>query len=236
MSADSVAFVLRWPLAMSKQLTIDDIKTALTLSDFDGHAAHLMMAPIPRLNQRPPERSGDVRLGGVLLLLYCLQDELHLILTRRRADLQSHAGQVSFPGGRNEPSETLLDTALRETHEEIGIRPEMLTVLGELTPLYIFPSDFEVHPYVAWFSNGEQPRFIANEDEVAQIIEVPIRLLLDPAARTEEMWTIRGYELLVPFFAVHDEKVWGATAMMLSEFLERLRTLPSLEGSASDLH
>jgi 8-oxo-dGTP pyrophosphatase MutT (NUDIX family) len=164
----------------------------------------------------------------VLVLLYCRDSELYVILTRRRDDLQSHAGQVSFPGGRNEAPETLLATALRETHEEVGINPQMLEVLGELTPLYIFPSDYEVHPFVAWYSNGDQPKFAPNLDEVAEIIEVPLRRLLEPATFQEEMWTIRGYELLVPFFCVNGHKIWGATAMMLSEFVERLRSLPNL--------
>jgi 8-oxo-dGTP pyrophosphatase MutT (NUDIX family) len=220
---------------MSKQITIEDIEAALSLSDFDGRSAHMKMAPVPRLNQRPPDRDGDARLGGVLLLLYCQYNELYLILTRRREDLPSHAGQVSFPGGRKEPSETLLATALRETHEEVGIAPEGLTILGKLTPLYIFPSDYEVHPFVAWYSNGERPAFVASEQEVAQIIEVPVSHLLDPAIRTEELWTIRGYELMVPFFDVENHKVWGATAMMLSEFLERLRALPGMNGANASL-
>jgi len=216
---------------MCDQITIEGIEAALAMVDFDGTSAHLKMAPIPRLSQRPPDRSGDARLGGVLLLLYCLENELHLVLTRRREDLPSHAGQISFPGGRREQSETLVETALRETCEEVGICPEKLTVLGRLTPLYIYPSDYEVHPYVAWYVNGERPTFSPSPDEVAQIIEVPVRLLLDPDLRTEEMWTIRGYELLVPFFAIEEHKVWGATAMMLSEFLERLRAHKGPGGS-----
>jgi 8-oxo-dGTP pyrophosphatase MutT (NUDIX family) len=206
---------------------IRDIQRALMLRDFDGVDAHMMMAPVPRLNRRPEEKPGQARLGGVLLLLYCHRDELYLILTRRRDDLQSHAGQVSFPGGRKEAAESLEMTALRETYEEIGIRPESVTILGQLTSLYIFPSDFEVHPYVAWYSNGDRPRFTPNYDEVAEIIEVPVSHLLNPTNRKEEMWTIRGYDLMVPFFEVDGHKVWGATAMMLSEFVGRLRALDS---------
>ncbi len=102
-----------------------------------------------------------------------------------------------------------------------------MTLLGQLTPLYIFPSDFEVHPYVAWYHNGERPSFVANQNEVAELIDTPLRHLLDPANRKEERWTIQGYELAVPFFAIEEHKVWGATAMMLSEFLERLRATSS---------
>jgi 8-oxo-dGTP pyrophosphatase MutT (NUDIX family) len=210
-------------LPMTLPLQIRDIKKALNLRDFDGVAAHLKMAPVPRLNRRPTDKSGQARLGGVLLLLYCDQGELYLILTRRRDDLQSHAGQVSFPGGRRESTETLEATALRETHEEIGVRPEAVTILGQLTPLYIFPSDFEVHPYVAWYNDGKRPVFSPSDEEVAEIIEAPVSHLLDPNSRGEEMWNIRGYDLMVPFFEVAGHKVWGATAMMLSEFLDRLR-------------
>jgi 8-oxo-dGTP pyrophosphatase MutT (NUDIX family) len=156
-------------------------------------------------------------------MIYTRGGQPHLLLTRRRDDLQSHAGQVSFPGGRNEASETLLATAIRETFEEVGVKADSLTILGKLTPLYISPSDFEVHPYVACHSNGQAPVFTPNPNEVSQIIEAPLSQLMDPATIKKEMWTIRGYELLVPFFAVQEHKVWGATAMMISELLARLR-------------
>jgi 8-oxo-dGTP pyrophosphatase MutT (NUDIX family) len=132
--------------------SINDVVDSLKLPDFDATSAQQKMAPVPRMSRRPADKSGDARLGGVLVLLYCRDSELYVILTRRRDDLQSHAGQVSFPGGRNEAPETLLATALRETHEEVGINPQMLGVLGELTPLYIFPSDYEVHPFVGCLS------------------------------------------------------------------------------------
>ncbi len=206
---------------------INEIEKALNLFSFDVSSAHRKMSPVPRHSRRPDEKAGQARLGGVLLLLYRRDNEFHLILTQRKDDLQSHAGQVSFPGGRNEESESLMATALREAQEEIGINPQMVSILGELSPIYIFPSDFEVHPFVGWYNNGKQPNFFPNHNEVAEIIEVPLAQLLDPANRKEEKWTIQGYELLVPFFLVKGHKVWGATAMMLSEFLERLRALNS---------
>ena len=181
------------------------------------------MVPVPRGNVRPPEMSGQARQGGVLVLIFEKNGQSHLLLTRRRDDLQQHAGQISFPGGRREDGETLRETALREAHEEVGIRPAEVQVLGELTSLYIMPSDFEVHPFVAWHTG--QPTYIIQVDEVAEILEVPISFLLDPTHRHEEPWEIRGYELQVPFYLVGEHKVWGATAMMLSEFLERLRVL-----------
>jgi 8-oxo-dGTP pyrophosphatase MutT (NUDIX family) len=204
-------------------VTLEDVQQALTLPRFDGLAAQRQMMPMPRRG-RPLAKAGQARLGGVLLLLYYQAGELCLVLTRRRDDLPSHAGQISFPGGRHEPPETLLMTALRETYEEIGVQAAELSVLGELTPLYIPPSDYEVHPFVAWYKNGRQPVFSPHTREVAEILEVPLSHLLDPATRVEETWQLHGYKVVVPFFAVQEHKVWGATAMMLSEFLARLRT------------
>ncbi|MCB8943582.1 MAG: CoA pyrophosphatase [Ardenticatenaceae bacterium] len=206
-------------------ITLQTVQQALHLEAFDGRSAQLKMAPILRQNIRPPESPGQPRIGSVLILLYCQLDELHLVLTRRRDDMRSHAGQISFPGGKREPNEALPATALRETHEEIGVPAHQLTILGQLTPLYIMPSDFEVYPFVAWHVNGKRPSFHPATTEVAEIIEAPLSQMLDPATRREEMWQLRGHDLLVPFFHIGPHKVWGATAMMMSEFLERIRTV-----------
>jgi len=206
---------------MSRFSSPFEIQQALALQDFDPLKAQLKMAPRPRITVRAPETPGNPRQGGVLILLYERLGQTCLVLTRRRDDLQSHAGQISFPGGRRESGETLQTTAIREAHEEIGIHPAELELLGRLSSLYIPPSDYEVHPFVAWYRNG-RPTFIPQESEVAEILEVPLSHLLDPAARLQEKWEIRGFELDVPFYLVSGHKVWGATAMMLSEFLCRL--------------
>lgn len=214
-------------MAKDSLFSISDVQQALLLSDFDALKAQMMMTPTSRAIRRPAERTGEARLGGVLALLYYKNDELYLVLTRRRDDLNSHAGQISFPGGRREGEETLLMTALRETEEEIGIAPGSLEVLGHLTTLYIPPSDYKVHPYVAWYNNGGQPSFFPSADEVAEIIEVPLRHFLDPAVRCEEPWEFRGNLISVPYYRVGSYKIWGATAMMISEFIERLRLIVS---------
>lgn len=206
-------------------VTINDVHRALALPDFDGQTAQLNMMPQFRTMLRPMERAGPPRLGSVLVLLYCHQGELHVLLTRRRDDMNNHAGQVSFPGGRRDEGETFLQTALREAEEEVGIRPSTLTILGQLTPIYILPSDFEVYPYVAWRADEQRPEFARNVTEVAELLEVPLTHLLDPATRQEEPWNIRGFEMMVPFYHVAGHKVWGATAMMLSELLQRLRAV-----------
>lgn len=210
---------------MRQPYTLDEIRQALVLDNFDPWEAHLKMAPLGGAGRRPPENLGQMRVGAVLLLLYLRQEELYLVLTRRRDDLPSHAGQISFPGGRQEETETLLEAALRETAEEIGIPATAVTPLGELTPIYIPPSGFMVHPFVGWYRPARQPIFYPATHEVAEIIEAPLRHLLDPATATQEPWEFHGHEVLVPYFALNGHKIWGATAIMLSEFIERLRQL-----------
>lgn len=202
--------------------TIADVQQALALPDFDGVQAQQQMAPIGRAIRRDVKRNGRAHIGCVLALLYCHQQELHLVLTRRRDDMPTHPGQISFPGGRRQGNESLVQAALRETEEEIGIAPTAVTVIGELSSLYIPPSDFEVHPFVGWLENGERPSFRPQPSEVAEILEVPLRHLLDPATQQTEPWQLRDTTIQVPFFLVNGYKVWGATAMMISELLTRL--------------
>lgn len=170
---------------------------------------------------RQHDRQGDPRQGAVLLLLYRREDRLHFVLTRRRDDLAAHAGQISLPGGRREDGEPLKKTALREAHEEIGVEPRAITILGRLATLYIAPSDFEVVPYVGW--HQQTPSFVPQYSEVAEIIETPLQSILDERVRRQEVWERQGDAIFVPYFQIGAHKVWGATAMMLSEFAERLR-------------
>jgi 8-oxo-dGTP pyrophosphatase MutT (NUDIX family) len=217
---------------MTTTCSLDDVRAALALPDFDGRSAQSRMMPIARPVGRDAERPDRPRLGGVLMLLYCASDELHLVLTQRPDYDGVHSGQVSCPGGRHEPPESLSETALRETYEEIGIPPTDVELIGQLTPLYIMPSDFEVHPFVGRYTPVGRPRFVPDTREVAAILEVPLRLLLDPATRVEEEMELRGgLRLAVPFFRIGEYKVWGATAMMLSEFVERLRCVARMKES-----
>ena len=143
------------------------------------------------------------------------------MLTRRADTLANHRGQVSFPGGARDPGETLDETALREAHEELNIPPSVPQLIGHLTPIYIFPSDYAVHPVVGY--TPARPAFRANPSEVAQVLEMPVGMLLDDATKEEERWTIHDIEMDVPFYRLEGHVVWGATAMMLSEFEQRLR-------------
>ena len=183
-----------------------------------GYEAQSTMAPAYRADPSVMAVDGkDCREAGVLALLFPDGPTPKIVLTVRRDHLPDHAGQISFPGGQREDGEALRETALREAHEEVNLAPDRVEILGALTPLYIPPSNYCVHPFVAVAT--EPPLLRPTDAEVGAILRVPIPHLLTPSTRTWETWTLHGSEVDVPFFTVDDHKVWGATAMMLAEFL-----------------
>jgi 8-oxo-dGTP pyrophosphatase MutT (NUDIX family) len=206
--------------------TIDDIRQALA-QPLPGKAAQMEMAP--EMTDGEVDRWGqveDYREAGVLLLLYPYRTgssvELHIALIRRAKYPGVHSGQISFPGGRREDGETLLTTALRETWEEVGVLPDTIQIIGELSSLYTAPSNFCIHPFIAYRSS--RPVFSLETKEVAELIETPLSLLLNPATCKQEIWSFPDYgDRRVSFFDIFGHKVWGATAMMLSEFVVLLK-------------
>lgn len=201
-----------------RPITIEQVRAAMK-RPLPGLTAQVTMAPSPRPFQPPPDI--QPRQAAVLLLLYPLEGELHILLTLRASGLNHHGGQISFPGGGAEEGDlSLLETALREAQEEIGVTVEGLEVLGPLTPLYVPPSQNVIHPFVAYMP--QRPEFHPDPLEVAGLLEVSLTTLLDPATRQEEDWSWREFPLHVPFYAVGEHKVWGATAIVLAEFLALL--------------
>jgi len=203
-------------------VTIADIQRVLR-GPLSGLRGQIKMAPQPAEGQvnRWEDTPTDCREAGVLLLFYPYQAKLHLILTRRMEYPGVHSGQISFPGGRREGQELLRDTALRETYEELGVSPQTIEVIGQLSSLYTPPSNFCIYPFVAYSS--VQPDFYPDEKEVAELVETPLEMLRDPAIYKEELWHFEQYGTRrVPFFDVFGHRVWGATAMILSELLTML--------------
>ena len=187
-----------------------------------GHEAHLTMAPrYPARRADPSVDERDCREAGVLVLLVRYDGDPAVVLTVRREHLPDHAGQISFPGGQREGDESLLDAALREAEEEVAPPPASVRVLGRLTPLYIPPSNFCVHPFVG--RTEVAPELHPTDEEVEQVLRVPLAHLLDPATRTTEPRRLDGTDVEMPYYDVAGRTVWGATAMMLAEFLAVVR-------------
>ncbi|MDE2776706.1 MAG: CoA pyrophosphatase [Chloroflexota bacterium] len=202
------------------QISLDHVRQSLALDDFDAAAAAQRMAPVPRGWQK---RDSPPQPAAVMILIYSDEDAfLHTVLTLRASGLRGHSGQVSFPGGRQDPEdEDLIATARRETCEEIGIGGERLTVLSQLPSFYIPASHHAVCPAIGHFEG--QPDFSPNPDEVAEVFSFALDDLLKPGFKFVERRQIRGYDVRVPYYAVKGHKVWGATAMLLSQLEGRLR-------------
>jgi len=186
-----------------------------------GLTAQMGMSPQPRPGtDRILDPGLDCRRAGVLVLFYPCDDDLCLVLTRRTDSLESHSGQISFPGGSMNPDEDAVSAAKREAMEEVGVVPASLELLGQLSPLYIPPSGFCIYPVVAY--TPHRPSFTPSEQEVAEVLQVPVRHFWIPSTRCEETWEMRGSSVRVPYYAVGPHKVWGATAMVLCELLSLL--------------
>lgn len=203
--------------------TLADVRSALALPGFDVLAARKRMAPSLRPIELPSENTKQARQAGVLLLLYPSESALTFALTRRTEHVATHKGQISLPGGAMEQDELPPQTALRETCEELHICLDETCLLGSLTPLYVPASEFVIHPFVGYISH--HPPFEPDPIEVAEVLEVPLPLFLDESIKTTERWNRHGVEMDVPFYRIHGQTVWGATAIILSEFEGRLRSV-----------
>ena len=187
-----------------------------------GLDAQLEMMPHPRPGHKLYSEVEDTCVkAGVLILLYPWNDQLHIVFTRRTDRVDFHQAQISFPGGRQEEDESFKEAALREAHEEVNIPPDSVRILGELTPLYVPPSNYCIYPVVAVAK--ERPDFQPSELEVAEVIEVPLNHLLDLENIQREMWHYKGEDIEVPYYFFKGDKIWGATAMILAELLEMLK-------------
>jgi 8-oxo-dGTP pyrophosphatase MutT (NUDIX family) len=180
-------------------------------------AQRRFMPTPPRTGWKPGEFPSDARLAAGLLLLYPGDRGPSIALTVRASGLRRHAGQISLPGGATDPGETLAEAALREAREEIGIDPARVRVLGELTPVHVLVSGFTLHPIVG--ITYERPAFAPAAHEVEAVVEVSIADLQDASAIRQGTRSREGVAIEYPYFDLMGHQVWGATAMILGEFL-----------------
>ncbi|HSH20283.1 MAG TPA: CoA pyrophosphatase [Draconibacterium sp.] len=195
----------------------EHIKKALA-QNLPGEAAHRKMLPLNRELKAGETEQSKIKHSSVLLLVFIENNELNMLLIKRPEHMKHHAGQIALPGGRIEKGETALETALRETEEEIGVSSEQIQILGSLSELYVQVSRFQIRPFVGWLA--KKPELVINKNEVEKTISFPFIKLKDTIDEVE-IKTISG-ELKVPCIQFEDEIIWGATAMILYEFYETL--------------
>ena len=183
-----------------------------------GLVAHKKMARFGRKfsfhhNESP-------KLAGVMILLYPKADDIYFVLIERQGHpLDPHQHQISLPGGKKEINEILEQTAIRETFEEIGVHPNLIQTIGALSPVFVGVSNFLIHPFVAF--TRETPSFTPETAEVKTLLEIPLNDILPDKNIKETNLVVHGHELKsVPYFDLAEKVVWGATAMILSEFRE----------------
>lgn len=190
-----------------------------------GEVAHLKMVTPERLQLMKDLDivSNNPRRAAVLMLFYPKQSLTHLVLIVRNSYPGVHSSQIAFPGGKVEQEDfDLQQTALRETHEEIGIAPSKINVIRPFTEIYIPPSNFLVHPFLGF--SEQELSFELQEEEVAGIIELPLTEFMDDGIIIlKTMNTSYSKDIDVPCFKVNEHYIWGATAMMMSELKETLK-------------
>lgn len=195
------------------------------VGDLPGEEAQFLMAPMarPRMSEAL-SMTVQQRQSAVLLYLFPQQGDWRIVLMKRPDYEGAHGGQVSIPGGRLEPGEKHKQAALREFEEETGVSVSSRQLLGNLSELFIPPSNFLVKPFVAYAT--DRPCFDPDPVEVEEIIELPILTLMsDVTVKRDQVCLSSGDWVESPYFEVEGHMVWGATAMILSELKEILRDM-----------
>lgn len=202
-------------------------KLRMALSDpLPGRKAQFLMEPHTRKIELEKQKNrANAKLSSVLVLLYPKDDAVYTVMIKRPVYDGVHSGQIAFPGGQKENTDfNLTDTALRETEEEVGVDRNSIKVIGKLTQLYIPPSNFTVQPIVGYTNNV--PDFILEKNEVDSILEIALEEFIDPKNITHKEITSRNHSRLnVICYFIQDEVIWGASAMIISEFVEILKKI-----------
>ncbi len=187
-----------------------------------GVQAHAALEPASRKKYPANPNLSLAKASSVLGLFYPENAQTKLTFIQRPKYNGVHSGQIAFPGGQRENSDTnAAETALRETHEEIGIPPEKIKIIGQLSPLYIPPSNFIVDPFVGYID--EEPHFVPDPTEVHEVFGINIQTLLNELNFQFREVSGRDYRVEVPCYFCDERLIWGATSMMLNELLEVIR-------------
>lgn len=200
------------------------LRLALSL-ELPGIESHLKLAPIERVEDLRKQKSSlDAKSSAILITLFKEEGKTKLIFILRSVYDGVHSGQISFPGGKKDSSDTdLVETALRETKEEVGITIERDDILGKLSNLYIPNSNFIVEPYVAYIENLNE--IILDKSEVQEVYKISLNDLLDEKTiQLKEVLFLNKRTISAPCFYINDLKIWGATAMILNELLDIIRS------------
>lgn len=189
-------------------------------NDLPGFEAQLKMAPkFKGVNFRSFKPKADAKSSAVLILVVGDNHNFDILFTLRSEKLRNHNGQISFPGGRSDINETPIDTALRETWEEVGIEKQHITIVTELTELYVPPSNSIIKPVVGYID--EQPNLIINPDEVEEAFFVKIDEFYNVENYKVTKRVLQEQEIETPEWIIHPKTpLWGATAIIMSEFIE----------------
>jgi len=187
-----------------------------------GSEAQQKMSPSIRNHSDEKNDPRLARDSSVLILFYQKGEKLYFPLIERTNGNHKHSGQISLPGGKYELSDkNLVETAIRETEEELGLLADKIHIIGPITGLYIPISNFQVQPILAYYD--DLPQFKADSFEVNQIIETEIQELFNKKNKHEEIIHKNGFEIKAPYYDVKGHKLWGATAMIVSELEELLK-------------
>ncbi len=194
-------------------------------SGLPGLDAHKIMAPVTRPIRNFEEKDFPLaKKGAVLILFYPVEDEIFMVLIKRPSYDGVHGGQVSFPGGKVEQMDTdSANTALRETEEEVGVRSSDIKIFGQLSNIYIPPSNFFVYPYLGFVK--EKPIFFPDNKEVEYIIETPVNILMDQTIKSTIKINRNDINFEAPCYIINKHRVWGATAIILSELEVLMRDM-----------
>ncbi len=207
-------------MTLDYKLLANQLKTPLP-----GPLAHEPLRATPIGPIKPKfEHQVQPKPGSVLILLYEEEGKILFPLTKRPDYLGTHGGQISLPGGKAEPGESIIDTALREAEEEIGVSVKQIEILGTLSEFFVIPSNFMVTPVVGFLKGS--PMFNPDPKEVVKVLHGSLdELVRDDAVHTKEILAAKMFPMMAPHFEIEEEVVWGATAMILNEFRMVVRAM-----------